>query len=85
MKAKNLPALDQTCANLRAMRAAATPAQVTEGTAWYPAMAKLIREIAQDARHESGDFALTDEIAAGVFAAFSQNATWKANVSMALN
>lgn len=64
--------------NLRAIRASATPTQVEEGRAWYPAMGRLIAEIARET-DQSKSFAC------GVFAAFSQNSTWKANVTMATN
>lgn len=64
--------------NLRAIRANATPLQVEEGRAWYPAMGRLIAEIAR----ETGN---SKSFACGVFAAFSQNSTWKANVTMATN
>lgn len=78
-------ALEDIMANLRAIRSTATNAQVVEGRAWYPAMSRLISEITDECRAESGDYDLTFRFAVGVFAAFSQNATWKANVTMASN
>jgi hypothetical protein len=69
-------------ANLRNRRSAATYAQIAEGRGWYPSMLGVIRAIADEASHATGEVA-SDEIAVGVFAAFSQNATWKANVTMA--
>lgn len=70
-------------ANLRRMRRGATPQQVIEGRSWYPAMGKLIRTIRDEAADETGDYGVTDAQAVGIFAAYSQNATWKANVTMA--
>lgn len=67
---------------LRAIRAAATPAQVDEGRAWYPAMGRFISEIARESFNHTGDH-VSKSLAVGVFAAFSQNATWRANVTMA--
>lgn len=80
---RSLPTVDAVAANLRAMRSTATTEQVTEGRAWYPAMGKLIRVIRDEAAFETGDHYVSDALAVGVFAAFSQNATWKANVTMA--
>ncbi len=77
-----LPTHDELVANLREWRSTATPAQVEEGREWYPSMSILIAEVASDAFDATGD-AVPHELAAGVFAAYSQNATWKANVTMA--
>src|SRR5213083_1450254 len=71
-------------ARLRAIRASATDAQVVEGRAWYPAMGRLIGEIARESFNHTGD-AVDKSLAVGVFAAYSQNATWRANVTMATN
>ncbi len=70
--------VDHVVFNLFAARAAATATQVAEGRAWYPAMGRLIAEIAR----ESG---LPKSVACGVFAAYSQNSTWRANITMATN
>ena len=48
-------------------------------------MGRLISELRDDCAHESGDFTLSQSFAVGVIAAFSQNATWKANLTMATN
>lgn len=79
------PELAQVVANLTARRKSATRAQVLEGRAWYPAMGAMIRTIRDESSHETGDYAVSDAMAVGVFAAFSQNSTWKANVTMARN
>lgn len=71
--------------NLLARRKSATRANVLEGRAWYPAMADMIRRVRDEAAHDTGDYYVSDALAVGVFAAFSQNATWKANVTMARN
>jgi hypothetical protein len=47
-------------------------------------MRGFILAIRDEAYTHTGDLA-SDELAVGVFAAFSQNATWKANVTMATN
>ena len=83
-KSASLPTLDTVVANLSAMRQSATPLQVDEGRGWYPAMLGLIRNVADEAFNETGDRA-SDALAVGIFASFSQNATWKANVTMATN
>lgn len=70
--------------NLRTVRASATLAQVDEGRGWYPAMGGMIRNLADESFYLTGDRP-SDPIAVGVFAAFSQNSTWKANVTMATN
>jgi hypothetical protein len=67
---------------LRAIRSGASADHVTEGRAWYPAMNRLIREIADDAFHATGD-PIPMSLACGAVAAFSQNSTWRANVTMA--
>ncbi len=46
---------EQIVENLRTIRASATDAQITEGRAWYPAMGKLIREIARESFHVTGE------------------------------
>lgn len=79
-----LPSIDQMERNLLAVRQSASRKQVTEGRAWYPAMSRLIREITLEAYNETGEVA-DHELAVGIFCAFSQNATWKANVTMAGN
>lgn len=68
--------------NLRKMRASATDAQIEEGRAWYPSMGQMIRDTADEAAHVTGDRP-SDALAVGVFAAFSQNQSWKGNVTMA--
>lgn len=80
-----MPAYDVSAivANLRAIRSQSTDAQVTEGRAWYPAMRRLILTIAAECADATGDYSVSDSLAIGVFAAFSQNATWKANVTLA--
>ena len=80
----DLPAVDVIAENLRAVRAGATPDNVAEGRGWYSAMRGVILAIRDEAFTHTGDHA-SDELAVGVFAAFSQNATWKANVTMATN
>lgn len=82
---KALPTVDDVVANLTAVRRSATRAQVLEGRAWYPAMGAMIRSIRDESSHDTGDYSVSDALAVGVFAAFSQNATWKANVTMARN
>lgn len=69
-------------ARLRAIRKSASSAQVVEGRAWYPAMGRFIAEIARDAINHTGE-SVEKSLAVGVFAAYSQNATWRANVTMA--
>lgn len=80
----NLPSIQQVEQNLLIVRQSATRKQVTEGRAWYPAMSRLIREITLEAFDHVGEVA-DHELAVGIFCAFSQNATWKANVTMAGN
>lgn len=77
-----LPSYEQIVQNLRAARAAATPAQVQEGREWYPSMNVLMADLASEAFDATGD-PISPEFVAGIVAAFSQNATWKANVTMA--
>lgn len=77
-----LPSHDVIVSNLRAIRASSTPDQVREGRAWYPAMGRLIATIGQECAEAAGT-EISREFAVGVFAAYSQNATWKANVTMA--
>lgn len=77
-----LPSHADIVANLRAIRSAASSDQVREGRAWYPAMGRLIAVIGEDAAADSG-IPVSKSLAVGVFAAYSQNATWKANVTMA--
>jgi len=72
----------QVAYNLRAWRTSATAAQTEEGREWYPSNGIAIAEIASDAFDSTGD-AVSPEFACAVFAAYSQNATWKANVTMA--
>ena len=62
-----------------------TPEQVAEGTVWYPAARGIIDRLTTDGIDATGDYDLTPEIVAGVIGAFSQNATWKANMTMARN
>jgi hypothetical protein len=76
--------VDSVTRNLRAVRASATADHIREGRAWYPAMGRLIAEIAREATDATGDF-VSKGFAVGVFAAYSQNATWSANVTMATN
>lgn len=71
--------------NLAAIRATATAEHVQEGRTWYPNTLDAIRRISSEAAHATGDYATPDPLAAGIFAAYSQNATWKANVTMASN
>lgn len=81
---QTVPTIEEFARNLRARREAATPQNVTEGRAWYPAMGRLILTILAEAEAETGDFGGTSPAqAVGIFAAYSQNATWKANVTMA--
>lgn len=68
--------------NLRAVRASASPAHVTEGRTWYGRTMADIRAIAGDAADNVGDYGVTDSMAVGWMAAFSQNQTWKGNVTM---
>lgn len=77
-----LPEYEQIVQNLRAERAAATPAQIAEGRDWYPTMGILMADLADEAFDATGD-PISPEFVAGIVAAFSQNATWKANVTMA--
>lgn len=77
--------LPEITANLRAVRASASADQVIEGRAWYPGMRRFIATVAAECADESGDYGLSLSLAVGVFAALSQNATWKANVTMATN
>lgn len=79
-----LPSITEVERNLLEIRQSATRKQVTEGRAWYPAMSRLIREITLEAFDHVGEVA-DHGLAVGVFCAFSQNATWKANVTMAGN
>lgn len=69
--------------NLRAIRQSATEQNITEGRSWYPAMGKLIDEINRECADETGAYDTPLQFAVGVFAAYSQNSTWKANVTMA--
>ena len=69
-------------ANLRRIRRNATAEHVAEGRAWYGEARTLAETLADEAFEATGD-AVSVEFAAGVLAAFSQNATWKANVTMA--
>lgn len=80
-----LPSIESIIDNLETVRRSATRAQVLEGRAWYAAMGDFIRSIRDEAAHDTGDYGVSDALAVGVFAAFSQNATWKANVTMASN
>lgn len=80
---RSLPTVEAVAQNLRAIRSSATPDHVTEGRAWYSAMGANILAIRDETGHETGDHWVPDALAVGVFAAFSQNATWKANVTMA--
>lgn len=84
-KATQLPTLEEVVDSLTHYRRSATRAQVLEGRAWYPSMASFIRSIRDEASHDTGDYSVDDATAIGVFASFSQNATWKANVTMARN
>jgi hypothetical protein len=77
--------VEHVTANLLAVRQSATRTNVLEGRAWYPAMGAMIRTVRDDTACETGDYSVSDALAVGVFAAFSQNATWKANVTMARN
>jgi hypothetical protein len=79
-----LPDVSTVVSNLRAIRAAASSDHVHEGRGWYAAMRGVIFAVRDEAFTYTGDFA-PDALAVGVFAAFSQNATWKANVTMATN
>lgn len=73
---------EQVAANIRGYRSAATPDQTAEGTDWYPLNGSAIAEIASDAFDATGDYVAPDA-ACAIFAAYSQNASWKANVTMA--
>ncbi len=73
-----LPFIGEIVCNLMELRELATPDIIAEGRDWYPSNARMIAQIATDA-------SVTAHQAAGVFAAFSQNATWRANVTMATN
>lgn len=84
-KSTPLPPLAEVIDSLTYYRRTATRAQVLEGRAWYPKMGAMIREIRDETSHDTGDYSVSDAVAVGVFAAFSQNATWKANVTMARN
>lgn len=79
-----LPTVETVAANLRAVRSSASPECVREGRGWYPSMLGFILAVRDEAFTYTGDFA-TDSLAVGVFAAFSQNAAWKGNVTMATN
>lgn len=71
--------------NLRAVRRRATAENVTEGRAWYPANRRLLLTFRDDAADVTGDYGgVSDRQAIGVFAAFSQNSTWAANLTMGL-
>lgn len=54
----------------------ASSESVKTGRQWYPLAARIARKIARN-------HGLTFRQAAGILAAFSQNATWKANVALA--
>lgn len=77
-----IPSHAEIVANLRAIRASSSPEQIREGRGWYPAMGRAIAIIGQECADETGT-EISREFAVGVFAAYSQNATWKANVTMA--
>ena len=79
-----LPNVATIARNLRAVRESATAEQVMEGRGWYPTMQGVILAVRDEAFNATGDVA-SDALAVGVFAAFSQNSTWKANVTMATN
>lgn len=80
-----LPSLEDMTARLDIIRASASAAQIADGRSWYYRNGRMIRLVAAAARNATGDHSLTNDHAAAVFAAFSQNATWKANVTMATN
>jgi hypothetical protein len=48
-------------------------------------MSRLIRELSLEAADVTGDYQIEHGLAVAIFCAFSQNATWKANVTMATN
>jgi len=73
---------DEATANLRAMRASAINDHVTEGRAWYPENGAYILRIGAAAAKLTGKL-VTDWQSVGVFAAFSQNSQWAANVTIA--
>jgi hypothetical protein len=73
---------EQVAANLRYWRGLATAEQVAEGADWYPANGVAIAAIASEAFDFTGDY-VSPDMACAIFAAYSQNATWKANVTMA--
>lgn len=75
---------EEIAQNLRAIRKSATSAHIAEGRGWYSAMGGMILAIRDEAENATGDIA-PDALAVGVFAAFSQNSTWKANITMATN
>jgi len=79
-----LPSVAQVTATLRRKRRAASAACVEAGTRWYPENGALMERIAQEAFTATGD-PITSGFVAGIVAAFSQNATWKANITMARN
>lgn len=79
------PSIETVTNRLLAARQSANRAQVREGRAWYPAMSRFIWETAMECADESGDYTIERSLAVGVFCAYSQNATWKANVTMATN
>lgn len=77
-----LPSVEEIAANLRTYRENATPEQIRDGREWYPATYVLAADLADEAFDHTGD-PITAEFAAGVIAAFSQNSTWIANITMA--
>lgn len=78
-----LPQTRTVVKRLSKIRAAATDEQVAEGIAWYPQSCDMIRNLRDQAADTTGKYA-PDTLAVGIFAAFSQNATWKANKTLAL-
>ncbi len=80
---KPLPSVDQIVANLTTYRVNATRQNVLDGRAWYGATKAMILKLRDDGAHASGRYDVSDAQAIGYFAAYSQNASWKGNVTMA--
>ncbi len=79
-----LPTVTEVASNLRTHRALASTEAIVDGTAWYPGCAAIMDAIATEAFDRTGDV-MDIGLVAGIVAAFSQNATWKANLTMARN
>lgn len=79
-----LPSVADVADTLSAVRRTADVDAVADGRAWYGTGYALMQSLADEAFEATGD-AVSVEFVAGVVAAFSQNATWKANLTMARN